>query len=216
MNKKTIIAICAAGGALILAIAGWLIFTVVSNTNEAKAAAAEFTTLLQAGELETLSLEYYTYSTEENKVYTDEDGQAQVQLVTPQQMAEIFGVEAVRSKEESKEEQVLKTIMKYTQMQTSVGTAFGSRAQMVVKMSVPDIRSWLENLTEEDIAYINSLTEGFLEDLESRMASGQIENKYQQFAIPMVKQNGKWRFDVTEEIEHAFFGGIYDVFSGEE
>lgn len=212
MDKKIIIAISIAVGTVVLAISCWFGFKISRNTKEAKAAVIEFSSLLHAGDLETLTLKYYAYNQMENKTLTDDNGQISMQYVTKQQMAERFGIELVQEEEESEKEKLLKIIMKYSQIRTSVGTVWGDTANMDLEMAIPDIKGWLNNLTEEDVIYLNSLTDGFHEDLEKRMASGEIAPQYTRVEVPMLKQNGKWRFQVTEEMEKVFFGGLYSLF----
>lgn len=211
MNKKTIIGISAAAGAAALILIGWFSFCVWKNTQEAKAAVGEFTQLLQEGDLDTLSLKYYAYSEGENNILTDENGQAQVKIVTEQQFAERYGAEAVKGEKISEKAQLLEVLMKYSQVKTSGKIAFGSKTKMMIVMEQPDLKTWLSGLTQEELEYLNSMEEGQLEDLELRLELGEIPRTRIQFTIPMVKQNDNWRFQVTDEMEQAFFGGLYSL-----
>ncbi|MBQ7795944.1 MAG: hypothetical protein IJ374_05225, partial [Lachnospiraceae bacterium] len=56
----------------------------------------------------------------------------------------------------------------------------------------------------------------FLQALDAKIESGEIEQSYMQVKIPMIQQNGKWRFEVTEDIEQMFFGGLYQLFEVDE
>lgn len=234
MDKKTIIGICTSIVVVIIVFFAWLGFSITSKTNEAKKATSEFVKLLQAGELERLSIGYYAYSETDKTVYTDDNGIAKAQIVSKQQMADIFGVDALMlnnassdaSEETSAEnveknvtdEELLKLIMKHTQMQYNLGKVWSRNTKMELEMLIPDMKNWFVNLKEEDFKLLNSIESGsgLLEELESRIASGEIVKQYIQITIPMVEQNGKWRFAVTEDIEHTFFGGLYDIFLQEE
>lgn len=211
MDKKTIIGISAAAGAAVLLLIGWFSFRVWSNTQSAKAAVSEFAELLQAGDLDTLSLKYYAYSESENSFLTDENGQAQVQLVTKQQFAERYGTDAVKSTEKSAAAQLLEVLMKHSQVKAAGKIAFGNKSKMSLMVEQPDLKTWLLELSEEDLAYLNAMSEGQLEDLETRLELGEIPQTRLQLTIPMIKQNGSWRFQVTEEMEQAFFGGLYEM-----
>ena len=244
-NMKWIIGLSAGGAAIMIAFCVWLGLSISEKTNEAKAAATGFVTLLKDGELERLSLEYYSYSPSENKVYTDEDGVAKVQIVSEQQMVDMFGIEAVMgiadseddadngsetedvadniqvsdgaiSEEEANisDKELLKAIMRHTKMQGNVSTVWSDKAKMSLQMLIPDLKTWFLSLTDEDFIALNNIERGsdLLKEIESQMESGEIAQKYIVLSIPMIKQNGKWRFEVTEETEHAFFGGLYNLF----
>ena len=83
---------------------------------------------------------------------------------------------------------------------------------MTLHMEIPDVKSWLLGLSSADLEVLASMSEGKLEDLDSRMESGEIVRQPASFLVPMVKQNNKWRFQVTEEMEKTFFGGFYSLF----
>ena len=85
-------------------------------------------------------------------------------------------------------------------------------------MLVPDMKTWLLGLTPEEAQELNAIetNQQFLQELGSRMESGEITTQYKQMVIPMIKQNNKWRFQVTEEMEQTFFGGLYNLFDQEE
>ena len=83
---------------------------------------------------------------------------------------------------------------------------------MTLHMEIPDVKSWLLGLSSADLEILASMSEGKLEDLDSRMESGEIVRQPASFLVPMVKQNNKWCFQVTEEMEKTFFGGLYSLF----
>ena len=140
-------------------------------------------------------------------------------------MAEIYGTEAVmgtydseeipeEAEAEIKEEELLKVIMKHTQLASNVGTVFGNTVNMNLQMLIPDLKTWLLNLSDEELQKMNEIesNQEFLEEIGHRIESGEITTQYTQLMIPMLKQNGKWRFQVTEEMEKVFFGGLYQIF----
>ena len=225
MNRKMLIGIGTGTAVVIIALITFFCIRISGKTKEAKTAASEFVTLLQAGELEKLNLEYYAYSQEENEIYRDESGVIRGQTLTKQQMAEIYGTEAVmgtydseeipeETEAEIKEEELLKVIMKHTQLASNVGTVFGNTVNMNLQMLIPDLKTWLLNLSDEELQKMNEIesNQEFLEEIGHRIESGEITTQYTQLMIPMLKQNGKWRFQVTEEMEKVFFGGLYQIF----
>lgn len=229
MSKKLIIGISAGMAAAVIIVIGFLCIRVSSKTNEAKDAASEFVALMQTGELEQLSLAYYAYSPEENEVFRDENGVIKGQTISDQQMAEKYGAKAVMggygesnlSDVEAavlSEEEIFKIIMEHTQIAGNVGTVWGGTAKLNLQMMVPDLKTWLLGLTAEEALELNAIetNQKFLQELGSRMESGEITTQYKQMVIPMLKQNGRWRFQVTEEMEQAFFGGLYNLFDTEE
>lgn len=225
MNRKMLIGIGTGTAVVIIALITFFCIRISGKTKEAKTAALEFVMLLQAGELEKLNLEYYAYSPEENSIYRDENGVIRGQTLTEQQMVEIYGAEAVMGNYDSEEisdgeeekiteEEILKVIMEHTQMASNVGTVFGKTANMNLQMLIPDLKTWLLNLSDEELGKMNVIesNQEFLQEIGHRIESGEITTQYTQLMIPMVKQNGKWRFQVTEEMEKVFFGGLYSLF----
>lgn len=211
MEKRILIGLTAGAAVLCLLIFGWLGFRVRSNTNDVRRAADEFGALLQQGELDALTLRFYAYSESDNTVFTDEDGAASVQLVTRQQLAERYGTEAVMaSQEPSSRELLLRTIMKYSRVALSAGMTFGQESTVILYLEGPDLKNWLENLSEEEAEYLGRLTDGYLEDLDLRLAADRIPRRTIELEIPVRKQNGTWRFEVSQDIENAFFGNLYD------
>lgn len=225
MNRKMLIGIGTGTAVVIIALITFFCIRISGKTKEAKTVASEFVTLLQAGELGKLNLEYYAYSQEDNEIYRDESGVIRGQTLTKQQMAEIYGTEAVmgtydseeipeEAEAEIKEEELLKVIMKHTQLASNVGTVFGNTVNMNLQMLIPDLKTWLLNLSDEELQKMNEIesNQEFLEEIGHRIESGEITTQYTQLMIPMLKQNGKWRFQVTEEMEKVFFGGLYQIF----
>lgn len=220
MNKKVIISICIVCSVILLGCAGFFWYKMDKNTKEARAAAEEFAAMLREGDLESLELKYYAYSETDNTLVADDNGVAQVRIVTKQQLADKYGVEVMKAMNDTDEGQseagLLESIMAHSIIQTSVGTTLGDTATMQIAMQIPDIKSWIKGLSMEDLEQLAGLKEGHLEDLEARMESGEIASQVVRFPIPMLKQNGKWRFQVTEEMEKVFFGGLYNLFDPEE
>lgn len=230
MNKKVIIGICAGISVVVIAAIAFFGFRISKKTEAARTAASEFVSLLQNAEMERLSLGYYAHTGIENAVYRDENGNVIGQTLTKQQVAEIYGVDAVMSisEEEAGEmegdsdiidkEDLLNIIMKHTQMMSNVGTIWGEKGTMNLQMMMPDLKTWLQNVSEDELHELNAIESNreFLQALDAKMESGEIELSYVQVKIPMVLQNGKWRFEVTEDIEHMFFGGLYQLFDVDE
>jgi hypothetical protein len=229
MNKKMIIGISIG---ISVALVSFIVFFGVSisgKTKEAKEAAAQFVELLQDAEMERLSLEFYTHKEIENAVYRDEKGNAIGMTLTEQQVADIFGIDAVlgisgeTTEMESgdslendyiEKEEILEVIMRHTQIAFNVGTIWGEKGKMNLQMLMPDIRTWLQTVPEEELRELNAIEDNaeFLQALDYKMKSGEMESMYVPLSIPMVKQNNKWRFEVSEETEQKFFGGLFQLF----
>ena len=229
MNKKMIIGIGVGLAAFVLIFIGFFCIRISSKTNGAKNAASEFIALLQTGEMEQLSLTYYAYSPEENEVFRDENGVIKGQIISDQQMVEKYGAKAMMSDYDENalpdeeatvlsEEEIFKVIMEHAQIAGNVGTVWGATTKLNLQMLVPDMKTWLLGLTPEEAQKLNAIetNQQFLQELGSRMESGEITTQYKQMVIPMIKQNNKWRFQVTEEMEQTFFGGLYNLFDQEE
>ena len=229
MNKKMIIGIGAGIAAAVIILIGFFCIKISSKTNEAKDAASEFIALLKTGEMEQLSLGYYAYSPEGNEVFRDENGVIKGMIISEQQMAEKYGAKAIMGNYEEgnlpdeevdvlSEEEIFKVIMEHAQIAGNVGTVWGETAKLNLQMMVPDLKTWLLGLTAEEAQELNAIetNQEFLKELGFRMESGEITTEYKQMIIPMIKQNNKWRFQVTEEMEKVFFGGLYNLFDTEE
>ena len=109
-------------------------------------------------------------------------------------------------------------IMAHTQMAANVGTVWGETAELNLQMLIPDLKTWMLGLSPDDAQELNAIetNQDFIQEIGSRIDSGEITTQYTQMTIPMIKQNNKWRFQVTEEMEHVFFGGLYNLFDQEE
>lgn len=215
MEKKTIIWIGIGAGSVLLLLVGWLGFRLWQGSREAGEAAREFSSLLQEGEMEKLTLNYYAYDMRETEVLEDEEGQAQVVLVTPQQMAQRFGSPADALEESGEEpsdetEEMMKILMSYSCVVSySTGLVWGDRAVMTLTMEGPDIDGWMQGLTDEELVELLASGEAIGELLERKLAAGEVPVRTLRMQIPMVKQDGRWRFRVTQEMEQAFCGAPY-------
>lgn len=225
MKKKMIVGISLGLSAALIAL--FLIWGILisSRTKEAREAAEGFVSLLQDAELERLRVEYYMVSGEEAKVFRNENGQVTGQIISNQQAAEIFGVETImelfemdeNGDEEGSaadtigEEALLKLLMKHAQIAGHVGTVLGKSGSMNLQMMMPDLKTWLLECPEDELQTLNAIEsrEDFLAELDRKMEAEEIGLCYVQLRIPMKKQNGKWRFEVSEETEQQFFGGMY-------
>lgn len=222
MEKKTIIWIGIGAGSVLLLLVGWLGFRLWQGSREAGEAAREFSSLLQEGEMEKLTLNYYAYDVRETEALEDEEGQAQVVLVTPQQMAQRFGSPADALEESGEEpsdetEEMMKILMSYSRVVSySTGLVWGDRAVMTLTMEGPDIDGWMQGLTDEELVELLASGEAIGELLERKLAAGEVPVRTLRMQIPMVKQDGRWRFRVTQEMEDAFLGAPYPGISAPE
>lgn len=211
-RKKMILIVSAAVTAVCLCFFGWIGVRIWSNTRDVRKAAEEFTSLLQNGELEVLKLRFYAYSEENPVVFADGDGTIQVQMVTEQQLADRYGVDAVQgTREPSESELLLRVLMEHSTVVSSVGITIGQSSTMQLELTGPDLMSWFENMTKEEAEALGALSDGHLKELERRLADGEIPIRSTLLYIPMIKQNGRWRFEISRETESAFYGDISDI-----
>lgn len=211
-HKKWILVVGAGITAVCLFFFGWIGIRIRNNTKDVREAAEEFTSLLQNGELDALKLRFYAYSEQDPVVFADEEGTAQVQLVTEQQLADRYGAEAVQgSREASGRERLLQTLMNYSTAVPSTGITIGQSTVMQLALTGPDLMGWFENMTIEEAEALGALSGDQLEELERRLKEGGIPVRSVVLEIPMVRQNGKWRFEVSIEMESAFYGDLYEI-----
>lgn len=224
MKKKTILEISLALSAALIAVAIVWGILISRRTRDARAAAEEFVTLLQNAELERLRVEYYVGNETEGNVFVNESGLVSGRLISKQEAAEIFGTDVILELSELEEEnagdsdleqigaeELLELLMKHAQLADHVGTIIGKNGSMNLQMVMPDLKNWLLECPEEELETLNAIEgkEAFMAELDRRMESGEMGTCYVQLRIPMTKKNGRWRFEVTEEIEQKFFGGLY-------
>lgn len=217
MSKKMLIAIIASVSAIILALTGWGIYKINKNSKEAQRAADKFVALLLEGDLEMLQLSCYAYGEKENVLLTDENGNVQVRVITEQQFADKYGAEFLKQamgKEDTGEVQeptLYQMIMTHSRAAAKAKMTLGNKTSMILQLVGPDMKTWLTNLTEEELITLSAVTEGKIEDIGKRMENGEISFRLQTFIIPMIKQNDKWKFEVSQDVEDAFYGGIYEI-----
>lgn len=215
-RKKIILIVSAAVTAVCLCFFGWIGIRIWSNTRDVREAAEEFVSLLQNGELEVLKLRFYACSEENPVVFADGDGTIQVQMVTEQQLADRYGADAVRgTREPSESELLLRVLMEHSTVVSSVGITIGQSSTMQLELTGPDLMSWFEHMTEEEAETLGALSDGHLEELERRLADGEIPIRSILLDIPMIRQNGRWRFEISKETENAFYGDLYNIFVSE-
>lgn len=213
MNKKVIIGICTGAGALLVLLLGIWGYQIWKNTSEAKSAAEDFTNRFNQGELYALQMGYYSEDEQPSKTFTNEDGFPVAAFITDQELIDLYGEELVmagREAEIEEHDRLFATIMKYSKAVSSVGIVLGNHGNMRLALNSPDLGTWLNELPEEELGSLIWETEDFAAELDSRMNSDTMPQKTIQILIPMVKQNGKWRFVVSEETENSFYGGLFD------
>lgn len=138
---------------------------------------------MQNAELERLRVEYYVGNETEGNVFVNESGLVSRRLISKQEAAEIFGADVILELSELEEE--------------NAGNS--------------DLKTWLSECPEEELETLNAIEgkEALMAELDRRMEVGKMGTCYVQLRIPMTKKNGRWLFEVTEEIEQQFFGGLY-------
>lgn len=247
MSKNMIIGISAGAAAIILAIIIFFGISVGGKTDGAKAASNEFTALLQSGDLEQLSMAYNMYSDKEASVYRDETGVVKSQTLTNQQFAELYGPDALKITEDDTagasgaadasgvasaeqsymqeahsdaitKEMFFDMVIDHSQMASKVGTVWGDETEMTLEMMIPDLKTWMLNLTDEQMRELNAIedNEAFLQEVGARIDSGEITSQYHRFRLPMYEENGRWRVQMTEELEQALYCGLDKIFETTE
>lgn len=233
-NNKKLFWAALSAGALLLAAGLFGGVRVWKNTGAARAAAEEFTERLSAGELTFVRMKCYQSgygaakaegfdrwledegadeaagAGEEQTVLYDSEGNPAVRYITEQELMDLYGEELVMAgQEETAEAQdrCFAVIMDHSVISYQVGLAMGKTARMTVTLTGPDLAAWADGLETgeaEEMLYTEDLP-GWL---EKHLSSGEVPERTLTFAVPMEKVNGRWRFQVTEEMERAFFGGV--------
>lgn len=201
MSKKQIIVICAAaGGAVVLMFAcifGWMVW---KDTSKARQRAAEMTAYLTDGNLRAARAGYYMEETKET-----EEGN----LVSVQQMADKFGLEALAAgMEEDDGRQLLRKVMENSRISLSVGMAVSGKTTVTLRRSGPVLSEWLEGKTAYEMADLLADSGRMEKELSAGLEAGTVPFASEIYRITARKQNGIWRFAVTEEIENALYGGF--------
>ena len=211
-NRNKIILISAGAAVLLLILIGVPAALIGSNTRQAEQAAREFTGLLSRGRLAELEARCYMPQSGEDQIIYDEQGTAQARFVTDAELAERFGAEVVLDgRETSPEEELLAVIMEYSSLEISTGLVPAGRASAVLTLTGPDFTSWLASpdaAGEEGAAALIGAGDGLPEAVRELLSQGTVPLRTVRLTIPMQKRDGSWRFQVSDETEDAWFGGL--------
>lgn len=213
MKEKQKWIIWSLAAAIVLVIGAGVIFglRIRKNTKEARAAAEDFAQCLTDGRLAWARMKYYQSSSEEEReVITDDAGTPVVQFITEQELAELYGEELVlagREEEESVEERFFAAIMRYSSITVDTGITMGDEGQTTVVLTGPDLLNWADSLSAEKLNEL-AQAEDVVSWVEEFLRAGDVPERTVQFVVPMQKVRDQWRFDMTDEMESALFGGL--------
>ena len=152
-EKKMILIALISGGAVLLALAAGLAAYIGSASGSAAEAARAFEALLSEGKLAELEARCYLPEEGQAMVFPEQGGDAQVRSVTPAELAERFGADAVLAGQEtSLEEELLSVIMRHSTLRVSTGVVAGNRTTARLTLTGPDLSAWLSSLGTEEAA----------------------------------------------------------------
>ena len=218
-EKKMILIALISGGAVLLALAAGLAAYIGSASGSAAEAARAFEALLSEGKLAELEARCYLPEEGQAMVFPEQGGDAQVRSVTPAELAERFGADAVLAGQEtSLEEELLSVIMRHSTLRVSTGVVAGNRTTARLTLTGPDLSAWLSSLGTEEAALLMGAGERIPEMLEEDISmdiSMDIPMRTVSQSIPMQKRNGVWRFAVTREQENEWFCGLLSAAASE-
>ena len=106
-EKKMILIALISGGAVLLALAAGLAAYIGSASGSAAEAARAFEALLSEGKLAELEVRCYLPEEGQTMVFPEQGGDVQVRSVTPAELAERFGADAVLAGQETSLEEEL-------------------------------------------------------------------------------------------------------------
>lgn len=219
-EKKMILIASISGGVVLLAMIAAVAALIGSASRSAAGAARTFETLLSEGKLTELEARCYLPEEGQTAAFSEEGADAQIRFVTPAELAERFGADAVLAGQEtSQEEELLSVVMRYGTLRVSTGMVIGNRASARLTLTAPDLSAWLSSLKPEEAVLLVEAGERIPEMLEEYLSSMEesmdIPMRTVSQSIPMQKRNGSWRFAVTEEQEREWFCGLLPAAASE-
>ena len=223
-EKKMILIASISGGVVLLAMIAAVAAFIGSASRSAAGAARTFEALLSEGKLTELEARCYLPEEGQTAAFSEEGADAQIRFVTPAELAERFGADAVLAGQEtSQEEELLSVVMRYGTLRVSTGMVIGNRASARLTLTAPDLSDWLSSLKPEEAVLlveagerIPEMLEEYLSSMDTSMdTSMDIPMRTVSQSIPMQKRNGSWRFAVTEEQEREWFCGLLPAAASE-
>ena len=215
-EKKMILIASISGGVVLLAMIAAVAALIGSASRSAAGAARTFEALLSEGKLTELEARCYLPEEGQTAAFSEEGADAQIRFVTPAELAERFGADAVLAGQEtSQEEELLSVVMRYGTLRVSTGMVIGNRASARLTLTAPDLSAWLSSLKPEEAVLLVEAGERIPEMLEEYLSSMDIPMRTVSQSIPMQKRNGSWRFAVTEEQEREWFCGLLPAAASE-
>ena len=215
-EKKMILIASISGGVVLLAMIAAVAAFIGSASRSAAGAARTFEALLSEGKLTELEARCYLPEEGQTAAFSEEGADAQIRFVTPAELAERFGADAVLTGQEtSQEEELLSVVMRYGTLRVSTGMVIGNRVSARLTLTAPDLSDWLSSLKPEEAVLLVEAGERIPEMLEEYLSSMDIPMRTVSQSIPMQKRNGSWRFAVTEEQEREWFCGLLPAAASE-
>ena len=176
MDRKKIILIASlSGGAAFLILLAVIGILIGNRSRSAADAAAEFENLLSQGRLAELEARFYLPENGQDPVIYGEDQTAQIRFVTPAELAERFGADAVLAGQEtSQEEELLSVVMRYSTLRVTTGAVTGNRTSARLTLIGPDFDAWLSSLEPEEAERLVEAGEGFHQVLEEFLSEASL------------------------------------------
>ncbi|MCD8222316.1 MAG: hypothetical protein LUD07_09110 [Clostridiales bacterium] len=213
-KKKIILWSSIIGGSLLVFVLAISMFIISRNTSAAQKTAEEFIARLAAGDLTVVQMKYYPTDESSRVVLEDEDGNKTAQIITEQDLMTMYGEDLVMAgreeEEKSARERMFAIIMSTSQLSPKVKTVLGDRTTLRLKLSGPDFRQWMADLSDDEIRELIWGTDDIVDALENRLNAREIPMRMITLQVPMVKQSGSWKFDMAGVLENELFGGLLD------
>lgn len=174
-RKKLILIASLSGGAAFLILLAVIGILIGNRSRSAAAAAAEFESLLSQGRLAELEARFYLPENGQDPVIYGDDQTAQIRFVTPAELAERFGADAVLAGQEtSQEEELLSVVMRYSTLRVSTGMVIGDRTAARLTLIGPDLDAWLSALEPEKAERLLEAGERVPETLEEYLSEASL------------------------------------------
>lgn len=202
-----------------LSIAGGIVFLFLllgtvffwKNSAAAQKASQDFVARLSAGEWTALKLSCYptpqkSLSERKESLLTDQNQNAVAQLVTKQELANIYGEELALAGADGKEqERLFALLMQHSQLTAKTGLTLGKKSSVLLTLNGPNLSEWLEALSDKEQTEL-FLAEDKMSVLEEKLKKNELPMRVIRLKIPMLRQNDRWKFSVTEEQERILYG----------
>ena len=174
-EKKMILIASISGGVVLLAMIAAVAAFIGIASRSAAGAARTFEALLSEGKLTELEARCYLPEEGQTAAFSEEGADAQIRFVTPAELAERFGADAVLAGQEtSQEEELLSVVMRYSTLRVTTGVVTGNRTSARLTLIGPDFDAWLSSLEPEEAERLVEAGEGFHQVLEEFLSEASL------------------------------------------